>query len=101
MRTRAYGIVRCDRSGRQTAVHVAEIRTLAQRNDFDLREIFVRNSDADFGILLATLSTSGVVALVVPSVVHITGWLDAMRQDADVWTLIPLGRWPRHPVPGS
>ena len=54
MKPTAYGIVRWDRSGPQTAEHVAEIRALAQRNDFDLRGIFVRDSDANFGLLLAT-----------------------------------------------
>ncbi|MGQ4617323.1 hypothetical protein [Nocardia sp. R7R-8] len=101
MRTRAYGIVRCDRSGRQTAAHVAQIRALARRYDFDLDGIVLRASDARFPTLLAALSAAGVRALVIPSVADVAGWLDAMRQDADVWTLIPPGRWPRRPVPGS
>ncbi|WP_028477386.1 hypothetical protein [Nocardia sp. CNY236] len=94
---KAYGIVRGDRSGRHTTAHVHAIRTLARHKDFDLHRIFVRDSDADFGLLLATLGTSGTVTLVVPSVLHVTGWLDVMRRNADVWTVLPPTCWPRHP----
>lgn len=99
-RIRAYAIVRRDRSGRETSEQLAQVRVLADRLDFQLRGVLVAESDTDFGRLLATFARSDISALLVPSVLHLTGWLDAVRQDVEVWTLAPLGRWPRRPAPG-
>lgn len=99
-RAHAYGIVRRDRSGAETSEQLAQVQVLADRLDFQLRGVLVTESDADFGLLLATFALSGISALLVPCVLDLTGWLDAVRQDVDVWTLEPLGRWPRRPAPG-
>ncbi|WP_280454082.1 hypothetical protein [Nocardia brasiliensis] len=93
---RAYGIVRGDMSGELVAAHVDALRRLATELGFDLRAIRVDGcGDADFGVLLATLRPSLISVLLVPSILHVTGWLDAIRQDTTVWSLDPRGHWPR------
>ncbi|WP_405135487.1 hypothetical protein [Nocardia sp. NBC_01388] len=91
---RAYGIVRSDLSTDTTGQDVHEIRDLSMLHGFDLRGVTIEHGDAHFGLLLATLAPSHITTLIVPTVVHLTGWLDAARQDASVWTLRPAGYWP-------
>ena len=98
---RAYGIVRSDLSGDATDLDVQRLRGLSRRYGFDLRGVRIEHGDADFGLLLATLEPSRITALIVPTVAHLAGWLDAVRQDASVWTLRPAGCWPRLNVPGK
>lgn len=91
----AYGFLRCDRSGAHTSEHVNEIRRLAAHLAFDLRGVRVTDTDTEFARLLVTFAPSGITCLLVPHIVHLTGWMDAARRDVDVWSLKPLGRWPR------
>ncbi|WP_327116540.1 hypothetical protein OHB12_04895 [Nocardia sp. NBC_01730] len=100
-RIRAYGIARSDVSGDSVDADVDAMRQLAEERSFDLRAIRVEDCDADFGLLLATLGPSRITALLVPSVLHLTGWLDAARYDAAVWSVDPLGYWPRLRAPGA
>ncbi|NKY87534.1 hypothetical protein [Nocardia veterana] len=97
----AYGIVRSDLSGDETELDAARVRDLSARHGFDLCAVRIENGDADFGLLLATLAPSHVTALIVPTVAHLIGWLDAVRQDASVWTVRPAGCWPRLDAPGT
>ncbi|MEV6258634.1 hypothetical protein ACIHAX_35595 [Nocardia sp. NPDC051929] len=39
--------------------------------------------------------------MVVPNVRHLTGCLDAVRRDHDVWTLAPPSSWPRNDICGT
>ncbi|MEU0539632.1 hypothetical protein [Nocardia sp. NPDC005978] len=99
--TSAYGIVRSDRSGEDTGDHIGALRRFARHHGFDLRAILVEPCDKDFSLLLATFAPSGIRAVIVPDVLHVSGWLDAMRQDVDVWSLTPIGHWPRNPLSGK
>jgi hypothetical protein len=94
-RARAYGLVSWDRSGPQAATDMQSIRQVARDAKLDLRAVSVVRSDADLSVLLAGLSVSGISVVVVPTVLHLTGWLDVVRRDCDVWTLAPPGYWPR------
>lgn len=98
---RACGIVRSDLSGDGTDLDVERDRGLSRRHGFDLCAVRVERGDADFGLLLATLAPSHITVLIVPTVAHVSGWLDAVRQDAHVRTLRPAGCWPRLDVPGT
>ncbi|MFJ4652122.1 hypothetical protein ACIP5Y_12730 [Nocardia sp. NPDC088792] len=91
----AYGFVRRDRSGESTDDHVDQIRALASRLPLQLRGVLVSGTDAEFARLLASFVPSGIAILLVPHVVHLAGWMDATRRDVDIWSLNPLGRWPR------
>ncbi|WP_157117351.1 hypothetical protein [Nocardia vaccinii] len=71
-----------------------DIRALAAERGWDLRGVFLERSDESFPLLLASLGLSGFAAVVVPSIAHVSGWLDLLRQSADVWTLDPPCRWP-------
>ncbi|WP_433194437.1 hypothetical protein ACQP1G_37660 [Nocardia sp. CA-107356] len=93
-RVRAYGIVSLDRSGPQAAADVQAIREVARFARLDLRAVSVMYS-ADLSVLLASFAASGIGVVIVPSVLHLTGWLDAVRRDCEVWTLSPPGYWPR------
>ncbi len=95
MRLRAYGIVLSDEPGLRTDADVGAIRTLARRNGMHLCAISVVGSDADLSLLLASFPSSGIGAVLVPSVRQLMGWLDALRAEADVWTVAPRGYWPR------
>ncbi|MBF5001818.1 hypothetical protein IRT45_32335 [Nocardia sp. BSTN01] len=98
---RAYGIVRSDLSGDDTELDAARVRDLSGRHGFDLCAVRIEHGDDDFGLLLATLAPSHITVLIVPTVAHVTGWLDAVRQDASVWTVRPAGCWPRLDAPGA
>jgi hypothetical protein len=95
MKPRAYGIVRVDIVKAATDEYVDDIRSLARIHGWDLRAVFEEPSDASFPVLFATLESSGVAAVVVPSVAHVAGWMDVLRQAVDVWTLCPHRRWLR------
>ncbi|MVU82347.1 hypothetical protein GPX89_34580 [Nocardia sp. ET3-3] len=82
------------------SVETERICELAARLGFELRGTLTTNSDAGFAPLFASFELSGITALVVPSVLHVAGWMDVVRGYVDVWTLDPLGRWPRHSAPG-
>ncbi|MBF6183376.1 hypothetical protein [Nocardia otitidiscaviarum] len=73
---------------------------MAERLDFELREVLAADSDENFAALFSSFELSGIDALLVPSVMHVAGWMDAVRHHVDVWTLDPPGRWPRHCPPG-
>lgn len=94
----AYGIVRVDLAGPRTAGYVAEIDRWARKYGFEVRGIERAWSAASFPLLLATLSCSGIGAVVVPEFAHVTGWADAVRHEADLWALHPVHRWPRLPI---
>ncbi|MFX0581097.1 hypothetical protein [Nocardia nepalensis] len=83
-----------DRSGEHASAEVATIREAARYARLDLRAVSVVRS-ANLSVLLASFATSGINVVIVPSVLHLTGWLDAVRRDCDVWTLSPPGYWPR------
>ncbi|WP_157556827.1 hypothetical protein [Nocardia acidivorans] len=93
----AYALIRTDRS---KDLETDRISNLAARLGFELRGILVADSDADFAALFASFELSGITALLAPSVLHMTGWMDVVRHHVDVWTLDPPGRWPRHSTPG-
>ena len=98
---RAYGIVRSDLSKDAADQDIQRIRDLSRRCGFELCAVRVEHGDSDFGLLLATFAPSHITALIVPTVAHLTGWLDAVRQDASVWTVRPAGCWPRLDAPGT
>ncbi len=54
-------------------------------------------SGADLSVLLASFATSGIGVVVV---LRVSGWLDAVRRDCDVWTVSPSGYWPRIDICG-
>lgn len=97
----AYALFRADKCQEPESNQAARINGLAERLGFELRGVLAAESDADFGPLFATFELSGITALLVPSVLHMTGWMDVVRYHVDVWTLDPLGRWPRHCTPGT
>lgn len=94
-RIRAYGIVHSEWPGPRTDADVHAIRDLARRSGMYLCAISVVHPGSDLSLLLASLPSSGIDAVLVPSVVPLAGWLDVVREKADVWTLSPHGRWPR------
>lgn len=96
----AYALLRTDKSERLESIETGRISDLAERLGFELRGILAADSDTDFAPLFASFELSGISALLVPSVLHITGWMDVVRHHVDVWTLDPPGRWPRHSTPG-
>lgn len=97
----AYALLRTDKSALTEAGESERLGDLAERLGFDLRGILAAESDADFAALFASFELSGITALLVPSVLHMTGWMNVVRHHVDVWTLNPPGRWPRHCTPGS
>lgn len=97
----AYALLRTDKSARVEAGETERLGGLAERLGFELRGILAAESDADFAALFASFELSGITALLVPSVLHMTGWMNVVRHHVDVWTLDPLGRWPRHSTPGG
>ncbi|MBF6238694.1 hypothetical protein IU474_16720 [Nocardia otitidiscaviarum] len=96
----AYALFRTDKCPDPESDETARIVGLAERLGFELREVLATDSDADFAWLFASFELSGISALLVPSVMHVTGWMDVVRYHVDVWTLDPPGRWPRHRTPG-
>ncbi|MFX0581036.1 hypothetical protein [Nocardia nepalensis] len=99
-RMRAYGIVNLDRSEPCVATDVQAIREIARYARLDLRAVSVMRS-ANLSVLLASFAASGIGVVIVPSVLHLTGWLDAVRRDCEVWTLSPPGYWPRIHASGA
>ncbi|MFE3196299.1 hypothetical protein ACFXHA_45390 [Nocardia sp. NPDC059240] len=95
-----YALLRRDKSDQPESVETERIGDLAERLGFELRGILVADSDANFAALFASFELSGITALLVPSVLHMTGWMDVVRRHVDVWTLDPPGRWQRHSTPG-
>ncbi|GAB4588977.1 hypothetical protein [Nocardia sp. IFM 10818] len=96
----AYALLRTDKSERLESDETNRIGGLAERLGFELRGRLATDSDAEFAALFATFELSGITALLVPSVLHITGWMNVVLDYVDVWTLDPEGRWPRHSTPG-
>ncbi|MEC3915518.1 hypothetical protein [Nocardia sp. CDC160] len=96
----AYALFRTDKSDFLQPVETGRLNLLAESLGFELRGILIAESDADFAPLFASFELSGITALLVPSVLHMTGWMNVVRQAVDVWTLDPPGRWPRHTAPG-
>lgn len=98
---RAYAIVRVDYSGTDSSSHVTQLERLAAERGHELvgGGVLLARSDSTFCVLLATLDLGGVCAILVPSIVHVAGWLEVMRRDVEVWTVLPPGRWPRRPAP--
>ncbi|NNH76053.1 hypothetical protein HLB23_40460 [Nocardia uniformis] len=96
----AYALLRTDKTDQLEFVETERIGDLAERLGFELRGILTADSDADFAPLFASFELSGITALLVPSVLHMTGWMGVVRHHVDVWTLDPPGRWPRHSAPG-
>ncbi|GAB2707313.1 hypothetical protein [Nocardia thraciensis] len=92
---RAYGIVRVDIAPSRADGYVGEIRALAADRQWDLRAVYVEPSDAWFPLLVSSLGVPGTGLVVVPSSLHLGGWMDVVRQSVDVWTLYPRLRWPR------
>lgn len=99
MKTRAYAIVRQDISGDSTDEHVERIRELAAARRLNLRGVLIAQDDARYGLLLASFSDSRIETLLLPSVLHVTGWLVAIRCQVEVLTLDPPKRWDRLPGP--
>lgn len=97
----AYALLRTDKSEHVEAVGKQRLGDLAEHLGFELRDTLVAESDTDFATLFASFELSGITALLVPSVLHMTGWMDVVRHHVDVWTLDPPGRWPRHCTPGG
>ncbi|WP_147289030.1 hypothetical protein [Nocardia mexicana] len=95
MNPRAYGIVRLDIARSSADGYVADIRAMAVDRQWDLRAVFVEPSDAWFPLLVSSLGLSGTGLVVVPSSLHLGGWMDVVRQSVDVWTLYPRLCWPR------
>ncbi|WP_460696692.1 hypothetical protein [Nocardia thraciensis] len=79
-----------------TDEHVARIRELAAARHWTLRGVLTAPDDACFGPLVATLGEDRIETLVVPSVLHVTGWLVEIRYHVEIVTLEPFMRWPRH-----
>ncbi|WP_280385286.1 hypothetical protein [Nocardia wallacei] len=96
---RAYAIVREDISKDATDAHVTRLRELAAAWHWNLRGVLVASDDSHYGLLLATFRDSQIAKLLVPSVVHVTGWLELIRCHVDVETLEPRMQWPRLPAP--
>ncbi|WP_280385915.1 hypothetical protein [Nocardia wallacei] len=94
-----YGIVRADLAGVVAEDCVREIRRWAHGHGFDLRGIECVYSDTSFPLLIATLRPSRITAVAVPSLIHVAGWVDALRSEADVWTMHPLRCWPHRTAP--
>lgn len=90
-RVRAYGIASGDRSEEQALAEVLTIREVARCAPLDLRAVSVMGSSA----LLARFVTSVIDVVLVASVLHLSGWLDAVRRDCEVWALSAPGYWPR------
>ncbi len=95
MNPRSYGIVRLDIAQSATNRYVDDIRALAVAQRWDLRAVFVEPSDAWFPLLVSSLDVPATGVVVVPSSLHLGGWMDAIRQSVDVWTLYPRLRWAR------
>ncbi|MVU77146.1 hypothetical protein GPX89_07775 [Nocardia sp. ET3-3] len=96
----AYALLRTDKSEHVEAVETQRLCDLAERLGFELRGVLAAESDGNFASLFASFELSGITALLVPSALHMTGWMNVVRHHVDVWTLDPLGRWPRHCTPG-
>lgn len=94
---RAYGIVRSDIVGTQTGQWVRIIRRWANVHGFELRCVETVDSDISYPLLIATLRPAGIDALAVPALGHFDGWIAAVRDEVDLWTMLPLRRWPRQP----
>ncbi|MGV9832929.1 hypothetical protein ACWDUL_01810 [Nocardia niigatensis] len=99
-RPRAYALFRVDKSWQPGSRDAERLKELAERLGFEVREVLAANSDAEFSRLFASFELSGISALLVPSVLHISGWVAVVRDNVDVWTLDPPGRWPRQCTPG-
>ncbi|NNH75662.1 hypothetical protein HLB23_38420 [Nocardia uniformis] len=97
----AYAVVRSDKSRQNESHDAAQLDELAERLGFEICGMLAADSDAEFSQLFASFELSGISALLVPSVLHISGWMAVVRDHVDVWTLDPPGRWPRHCVPGT
>jgi hypothetical protein len=96
----AYGIVRADIADASTDHCIGQIHRWAQDYGFDLRGVDRVWSDASYPMLIATLRSSGITAVAVPSLVHVTGWVDVLRVEVDLWTIDPLHCWPRRTASG-
>ncbi|MEG8182580.1 hypothetical protein GZH49_29360 [Nocardia terpenica] len=95
MKAQGYGIVRTDIDPDLVDTYVEAIRRLAEELGVELRGIFEEGSDASLPMLLARIGTSRTTVIFVPSVAHVTGWMDVIRQTGDAWTLEPRRCWRR------
>lgn len=98
VRQRAYGIVRADIVGELADDWARVIRQWAVVHGFELRCVETIVSDAAYPLLIATLRPSGITALAVPSLGHFDAWIAAVRDEVDVWTMLPLRRWPSQSI---
>ncbi|WP_433204656.1 hypothetical protein ACQP1G_16370 [Nocardia sp. CA-107356] len=99
-RTAAQAIVRRDQSGPDTSAHVEQLEKLSADQDFELvgGKVLILDSDTDFPLLLSALTVNEIHKILIPTVLHVTGWLDVMCRGAEVWTVHPPGHWPRKPA---
>ena len=98
----AFALVREDISRANTREHVRQLEQLAAAEHLALRDEVLVVSDASrYGPLLAALWDVGVETLLIPSVVHVPGWLAAIRSRAEILTLDPQRRWPRLYAPST
>ncbi|WP_280385917.1 hypothetical protein [Nocardia wallacei] len=88
--------MRQDISRHATDEHVARIRELAAARHWTLCGVLIAPDDGCFRSILARFGEDRIDTLLVPSVLHVTGWLVEVRYHAEVVTLEPFMRWPRH-----
>lgn len=102
MTSRAFAIVRDDISRTLTSAHVRQLGKLAAENHLELVDEALVASDASrFGQLLATFPDLRIETLLIPSLLHVSGWLDVTRRQVSIWTLYPRKRWPRLGAPAT
>jgi hypothetical protein len=90
----AYGLGRLDLSGLDAPGHVSGMRSLAIRHSLNLIGFRVEQG-LDLALVLPQLAARGITELVIPADRHLGEWLGTARRHATVWTLEPLGYWPR------
>ncbi|MCX4099143.1 hypothetical protein [Nocardia sp. alder85J] len=90
----AYGLGRLDLSGLDAPCHVSGMRAMAIRHSLNLIGFRVEQG-LDLALVLPQLAARGITELVIPADPHLGEWLDTARRHATVWTLDPLGFWPR------
>ncbi|WP_194834887.1 hypothetical protein [Nocardia sp. XZ_19_369] len=96
MTRRAYAIVRLDHSGSATDAHIAALQALSAERNVELvgGGVLLTQSDSGFCLLLAGLDFDAADLVLVPSITHVSGWLDVLRHRTEVWTAFPRLRWP-------
>ncbi|KIA61120.1 hypothetical protein [Nocardia vulneris] len=98
--TGAYAIVRLDLSGPAADAHIAALKALAADRDIELVSggVLLTQSESGFCLLLAALDFDAAEIVLVPSISHVTGWLDLLRHKTEVWAAMPEQRWSRRCV---